>query len=240
MRSPLLLFLLCQFIASTLSVAVPELRKSTGRQKNASLVSEPDSGIDTGSVSFGPAPAGLFYQNEYGVNHANYAGHPKYFDDTFLLGIPGDPQLFRVLKKFVCTAMKPSMKHGILTGIQSMYALDSDEIWSDYHGWDRLFTFHRVTSYELKAGEKFTQFQLRQCDGKIWGIVVGINGPSGRKWNAVTCGNWAFEQGEKNCEETILAPDDGYHIVGLYGDANGLIFSRRQGLRGLGLITMKD
>lgn len=185
-------------------------------------------------------PVQFYYNQEYGVKYSEIAHHPRSFDDTALLIILDDSLHYRALKTFSCTALLRFIGHGILTGIQTKYAYNDDLVSSPFRGWTNLFSFHRTYSYTLSDTESFNRFQIRQCHGKFTGLVIGVSGSWGEKWDTIRCGNWRFEDSETGCEEWVLGPDSGYKVVGIYGDANDVLFTKRQGVRGLGLITVKE
>lgn len=86
--------------------------------------------------------------------------------------------------------------------------------------------------YTLLAGEQWDHFEVRACSG----MFTGINAVTNKK-TGVSCGPYGEADG---CVVKTLTADKGYHIIGLYGDGNGIVRTKDQGFRGLGLITIED
>lgn len=178
----------------------------------------------------------LNYGPEFGVQHSTIASHPKNFDDTDYLGIPGDSEHYRQIQTFACWRTA-GYEGNVLAGEKARYAYNKNKILTNYHGWTGFLAFIGPKQYTLDVGEHFHEFTIRACDGRFWGInaVTTKRGPN----NGVACGRYWLKKGDKNCEVKVLRADPGYYIIGLYGDGNGVLRTRDQGLRGLGLITMK-
>lgn len=202
------------------------------------------------SSKINPPVPFLLFGPEYGVVHTKLSEHPKNFDDSIYMGIPGSDR-FRVIRRFKCSYqyvfrnIKDWTGRPRLIGLQSVYAdprpddITDHGIITVYHGYEPIVNARKHDrSYELDLtkAEVFTKFTIRACDGLFWGLHAATN----LNRNAVACGLWQKLPAETGCEERTLTPLEGYHIVGLYGDANGIFHWSRQGIRGLGLVTMPD
>lgn len=187
----------------------------------------------------GPFPPGkvksLHYGPEFGVQYATIKEHPKNFDDTDYLGIAGDAVNYRRLTTFKCWHTLGT-EGNKLTGEAAIYSFGKDEQGSNYHGWAGFLSMIKRKEYTLRPGESWSNFQVLACDGTF----VGINAATDKQGGGVACGRYWKTEGDKGCQEKILTPITGHKIIGLYGDGNGVIKTRDQGLRGLGLITIPN
>lgn len=207
-------------LGTTLAVAVPAINGGGEVHDNGGA-----------THTKGNPPAGLLYFPEYGVTYTQLSSHPKYFDDTDYMGIANDNKNYRVIKSFSC---KAESSENVLIGLSASYDFNGNTRWTSYHGWDRALVSKYTKSHTLEPGELFKSFTIRQCGKKIVGIKVDTT----KKNGVAECGAWQYDISEDTtCEETTLEAKQGYHIVGLYGDSNGTFHTKRQGIRGLGLIT---
>lgn len=190
------------------------------------------------SKKTGPFPSTkskfLRYGPEFGVKRKTIADYPKSFDDTEYLGIAGNNVNYRELKTFKCWHTPGNMKN-LLTGEKAVYAYGSDVETSNYHGWEGFLSRRTEKEWTLQPGESWQSFQVLACDGRFVGINAATNKDTG-----VACGRYWIQKGDTGCQEKILTADEGYRIIGLYGDANGVLRTKHQGMRGLGLITIEN
>lgn len=181
----------------------------------------------------GPIPADLHleYGPEWGVTYSEIKDHKKNFDDTMYMGIAGAQHSYRKLVQIQCTYKSDS---GSLNSLAMVYGYQKDLVFGKLRGYRYFYgrsTRHRIIN--IDNGHRLTAVALRRCDNVIQGLKFSVSGEE-----AVTCGN--FTGSDDGCEYPILHPPKDHHVVGFYGDSNGVFNTKRRGVRGLGLITVMN
>lgn len=183
--------------------------------------------------TIGPVPTGLNleYGPEFGVTYSEIKYHRKNFDDTMYMGIAGDTKHHREIYAIEC-AYKTNFWGGALTSLQTAYAFGNEYVSSKLRGYR--FAWHTKRKVlRLDAKQRLTAVAIRECNGIFMGIKFSAHDQSD-----MACGN--FIGHDDGCEYPVLNPPKGRHVVGLYGDSNGVFNTKHRGVRGIGLITMAN
>lgn len=188
-------------------------------------VNQETSDSTSGTLSSVTDRADYQYGPEVGVIHGQIGSHPKNWDDTSIMTSGGFSRTMSILE---C-----SQDNHNTVGIKEYYSEhNANARSSEFHGYVKFGGKATTYGYTLRYGEFWTQVVYKRCDRVIVGFAIRA---SGGKNAGVSCGNLYQQPG---CVTGVLNPPAGRKLVGLYGDANGVIATNDQGLRGVGLITV--
>lgn len=195
-----------------------------------------------GPVNFGKVPPThgktLAYGPSFGITkESTLLGY--YFDDTSLITRGLGSGEFRSLQIINCAHVNPG---NYFIGLMEMYSSGpGDQQISTYRGWlPAISARASINWYKLKPGESWAFVTYKACGGKLVGIHFGTD----KKGGGTACGDYNFNgpnpgyiPASIKCTGKVLYPPAGRKIIGLFGEANGMYFTKNQGIRGIGLIT---